>query len=222
MDIKRITIFSGHYGSGKTNVAVNFSMFLKKQFEKVSIYDLDIVNPYFRTVDAQKTLEKSGVDLVVSPFAETNVDMPAMNAKSYKMLEKNSGYSVVDLGGDDRGALAMGRFSQGINEENNFDMLLVVNVYRPETRDIEGILQIKSEIERVSEISFTGILNNSNIGLETTAENVYNSIDTVNELSKITGLPVKFTCVKRGLEIDEKKIPNKILPIDLIEYGRWL
>ncbi|MBE7087738.1 MAG: hypothetical protein E7369_05520 [Clostridiales bacterium] len=222
METKRLTIFSGHYGSGKTNVAVNFSIMLKKSVKNVSIYDLDIVNPYFRTVDALKTLNDNGVELVVSPFAETNVDLPAMNAKSYKMLEKSAGYAVVDLGGDDRGALAMGRFSDKIKEENDYDMLLVVNVYRPETRTVEGILEIMSEIERVSEISFTGIVNNSNIGLETTAENVYNSIDILDELSSVTGLPVKFTCVRRGLDVDEKLLKNKILPIDLIEYGSWL
>ncbi len=219
---KRITIFSGHYGSGKTNVAVNYSIALAKNGVITSIYDLDIVNPYFRTVDAEKTLEKSGVELVVSPFAETNVDIPAMNAKSYKMLDANGGNAVVDLGGDDRGALAMGRFSESINAENNYDMLLVVNAYRPETRNVDGAIEIMREIERVSEIKFTGIVNNSNLGLETTAETVYNSLDMVNGLSKVTGLPIKFTCVKRGLEIDKDKINNEILPLDLIKYGSWL
>ena len=219
---KRLTVFSGHYGSGKTNVAVNYANALAERGEKVSIYDLDIVNPYFRTVDADKMLKEKGVDLIVSPFAETNVDIPAMNASSYKMLDKNFGKAVVDLGGDDRGALAMGRFCDRIKEENDYDMLLVVNVYRPETRDVDGIIQIMREIERVAEISFTGIINNSNLGLETSAQTVYNSIDTVTKLSQKTGLPVKFTCVRKGLKIEPEKIPNEILPIDLIKYGSWL
>ncbi len=222
MFTKRITVFAGHYGSGKTNAAVNYSVALARSGKKVSIYDLDIVNPYFRTVDAGKTLSKEGVELIVSPFAETNVDIPAMNAQSYKMLDAKFGNAVIDLGGDDRGALAMGRFAEGIKKENDYDMLLVVNVYRPETRDIDGVIEIMREIERVSEISFTGIVNNSNLGLETSAQTIYNSIDMVNELSKATGLPVKFTCVKRGLEIDRKIISNEILPIDLIKYGNWL
>ncbi len=219
---KRITIFSGHYGSGKTNVAVNYAVALANAGVKTSIYDLDIVNPYFRTVDAEKTLSKEGVELVVSPFAESNVDIPAMNAASYKMLDVNSGNAVVDLGGDDRGALAMGRFSDGIKAENDYDMLLVLNVYRPETRDAYGVIEIMREIERVSEISFTGIINNSNLGLETSAQTVYNSLDIVDKVSLATGLPVKFTCVRKGLDIVEKKIPNKILPLDLIKYGDWL
>ncbi len=219
---KRITIFSGHYGSGKTNVAVNYSKSLKTKYDRVSIYDLDIVNPYFRTVDAQNDLEKAGVELIVSPFAETNVDLPAMSAKSYLMLDKDSGRAVVDLGGDDRGALAMGRFSGRIKEENDYDMLLVLNVFRPETRTVDGIIEIMREIERVAEISFTGIVNNSNLGVETTAETVYNSIDTVNRLCEKTKLDVAFTAVKSGLEIDEKRIRTKILPIELIKYGNWL
>ena len=219
---KRLTVFSGHYGSGKTNVAVNYATALADLGQKVSIYDLDIVNPYFRTVDAEKTLAKNGVDLIVSPFAESNVDLPSMSAVSYKMLDKNFGKAVIDLGGDDRGALAMGRFCDKIKEENDYDLLLVVNVYRPETRDVDGIIQIMREIERVSELSFTGIVNNSNLGLETSEETVYNSIDTVTKLSQITGLPVKFTCVEKGLKIQPEKIPNEILPIDLIKYGSWL
>ncbi len=219
---KRITVFAGHYGSGKTNVAVNYAVALARQNKNVGIYDLDIVNPYFRTVDAEATLKKEGVELIVSPFAETNVDIPAMNAKSYKMLDAKFGNAVIDLGGDDRGALAMGRFTEGILKENDYDMLLVVNAYRPETRDVDGVLEIKNEIERVAKIPFTGIVNNSNLGLITTAETVYKSIKTVNELSAVTGLPVKFTCVRRGLEIDREKISNEILPLDLIKYGSWL
>lgn len=219
---KRITVFSGHYGSGKTNAAVNYSLSLAKRGKKVCIYDLDIVNPYFRTVDAEKTLSDGNVSLVVSPFAETNVDIPAMTAQSYKMLDPAFGNAVIDLGGDDRGALAMGRFMDKIKAENDYDMLLVVNVYRPETKDADGVVEIMREIERVSEIPFTGIVNNSNLGVETTAETVYGSIKTVNELSRITGLPVKFTCVKRGIDIDRNKISNDILPIDLIKYGSWL
>ena len=91
---KRITVFMGHYGSGKTFISVNYALKLAKMKKPVSIYDLDIVNPYFRTIDAQKTLNDAGVELVVSPFAETNVDLPAMNSKSYKMVDDKSRFSL--------------------------------------------------------------------------------------------------------------------------------
>ena len=100
---KRVNLFMGHYGSGKTTVAVNYAIALARLKNKVSIYDLDIVNPYYRTVDALNMLDAEGVDLVVSPFAETNVDIPAMNSASYKMIDDLSRFAVVDIGGDDRG-----------------------------------------------------------------------------------------------------------------------
>lgn len=219
---KRVTIFMGHYGSGKTFVAVNYATQLAKMGKSVSIYDLDIVNPYFRTVDAQKTLEKAGVELVVSPFAETNVDIPAMNAKSYKMLADKSRYAVADIGGDDRGALALGRFAESIKEENDYDALFVVNKFRPETRSIDGAIAVKEEIERTGKISFTGIVNNANLGLETTIDTILEGYDFVLELSKKIGLPVKFTSIRRDLINKQTEKINEILPIDPIKYGDWL
>lgn len=219
---KRVTLFMGHYGSGKTFVAVNYALALKKLAKNVSIYDLDIVNPYFRTVDAQKTLEDAGVELVVSPFAETNVDIPAMNAKSYKMVDDKSSYAVVDIGGDDRGALALGRFYQQLKEENDYDVLWVVNNLRPETRTIEDAIQIKKEIEYSAKLNFTGIVNNANLGDETTADTIINGFKFCKELSKATNLPIKFTSVRSDLI--EEKLTNisKILPIERIKYGDWL
>lgn len=219
---KRITLLMGHYGSGKTNVAVNYAIYLKEQGEKVAIYDLDIVNPYFRTVDAQNILQEKGVELIVSPFAETNVDLPAMNPASYKMTADKSSFAVVDVGGDDRGALALGRFSDKIKEENNYEALLVVNKYRPETKDFNGVLEIKEEIENACKIKFTGIVNNSNLGEETTADLVIESDKFISEISKKLNLPVIFTAVNEPLVKEvEKKVKN-VLPVSLIKYGNWI
>lgn len=219
---KRVTVFMGHYGSGKTFISVNYAIALAKMYKQVSIYDLDIVNPYFRTIDAQKMLAENGVELVVSPFAESNVDLPALNAKSYKMLDDLTRYAVADIGGDDRGALALGRFYEKLMEENNYDALFVVNNCRPETRDIEGAVQIMKEIEWCGKLKFTGIVNNANLGLETTEKTILRGVEFTNELSKVTGLPVKFTAIRRDLISDELKKINNILPIDPIKYGDWL
>ncbi len=219
---KRITLFMGHYGSGKTNIAVNYAIALKKSGKKVSIYDLDIVNPYFRTVDAEDKLNKAGVELIVSQFAETNVDLPAMNSASYKMLSDKETFAVCDVGGDDRGALALGRFSEGIKQENDYDCLWVVNNLRPETKDVEGAIQIKNEIETTARLKFTGIVNNANLGNETNADVILNGLKFCLELSKRTNLPVKFTAVREDL-IDEKlENLKQILPIEPIKYGDWL
>lgn len=219
---KRVTVFMGHYGSGKTFVSVNYALALKKLGKNVSIYDLDIVNPYYRTVDAEKTLNQAGVELVVSPFAETNVDIPAMSAKSYKMVDDKACFAVADIGGDDRGALALGRFRGKIIEEDNYDALLVVNKYRPETRDLEGVLEIKNEIEIAGKLPFTGIVNNTNLGEETTVDDIIKGLEFCNQISKITGLPVKFSAVREDLIPKAEKIIKDILPIRPIKYGDWL
>ncbi len=218
---KRITVFMGHYGSGKTFISVNYALALAQMNKKVSIYDLDIVNPYFRTIDAKNTLNEKGVELVVSQFAQTNVDIPAMNAKSYQMLDDTSRYAVVDIGGDDRGALALGRFRDGIIKENNYQALFVVNNRRPETRDIKGALEIKAEIEASGGLKFTGIVNNANLGNETTEQTVLSGVEFTNELSKITGLPVVFTAIRKDLINGELLKLKQILPIDPIKYGEW-
>lgn len=222
MTEKRITVFMGHYGSGKTFIAVNYALALARKNKAVSIYDLDIVNPYFRTVDALEMLNKEGVELVVSPFAETNVDIPAMNAASYKMIADKSRFAVLDIGGDDRGALALGRFRDKIKEENDYECLFVINKYRPETRDINGVLEIKEQIERAAGIKFTGLVNNANLGLETTEEDILSGVDFVNEVSKVTNLPVRFTAVRRDLIKGKIEKLNNLLAVDPVEYGNWI
>ena len=221
MDARRVTLFSGHYGSGKTNVALNYAIYLKEKGEDVEIYDMDIVNPYFRTLDGKDMLDKHGIPLVVSDYANTNVDVPAMNSGAYRMIHDKSKLAVVDVGGDDRGALALGRFEKALKEEGNFDMLLVINKYRFETQNAQDTLEIMREIEYACGIPFTGIVNDSNLGKETTAKTVLNSLDFANDVSKLTGLPIKFTCVERGLYDELKNKINNLVPIDVIHYGVW-
>nr|MBO4517935.1 hypothetical protein [Clostridia bacterium] len=219
---KRVALFMGHYGSGKTFTAVNYALALAEKGLSVSIYDLDIVNPYFRTIDASKTLEKAGVELVVSPYAETNVDIPAMNAATYKMVDDKTRRAVLDIGGDERGALALGRFYEKIVEEDNYDCLLVVNPYRPETRDIDGAMRIKSEIEAVSKIKFTGIVNNANLGEETELKHILYGKEFCEKLGKELGIPLKFSSVVKRLIHDAREQIDKVLPVQPIKYGDWL
>ena len=114
MEHKRLTLFAGHYGSGKTNIAVNYAMLLADEGKRVCIADLDIVNPYFRTKDSESELSDKGVTLICSEYANTNVDVPAIPAESYRIVQDKSCYSVIDIGGDDRGAYALGRFADAI------------------------------------------------------------------------------------------------------------
>ena len=222
MTDKRITLFSGHYGSGKTNVAVNLAYLLKNRGDEVAIYDLDIVNPYFRTVDAEKELKKRDIKLVVSPYAETNVDIPAMNSESYRMVEDKTKKAVVDLGGDDRGALALGRFAERIKEENDYDFLLVFNCFRPETKDTEGVREIIREIESVAKLCFTGMVNNCNLGADTDEETFFKGLKIAKEVSKELSLPIIFSAAEKSLcEKVKYKVDTPVLSMELIKYGEW-
>ena len=199
MDNKRITLFAGHYGSGKTNIAVNYALWLKEENEKVVIADLDIVNPYFRSKDSEKHLEERGIHLISSEYANTNVDVPAMPAEAYSILDNKQTVAVIDVGGDDRGALAMGRYAPAILSENNYEMLFVINKYRPLTPDCASTIAVMHEIETASKMKFTGIVNNSNLGDETAEEDVVASINYADEISKASGLPIRMTTVKEDL-----------------------
>lgn len=213
MEYKRLTLFCGHYGSGKTNIAVNVALSLKKTCDKVAIADLDIVNPYFRTKDRQKELQDAGITLICSEFANSNVDFPAMPQELYAITDDRSYTAVLDIGGDERGALALGRLAPMIVEENNYEMLLVINKFRPLTPDAESVMEVMAEIEAACHIPFTGIVNNSNLGDETTADVVLSSVKYADEVSKLTGLPVVMTAVSDTLYGElEGKIPN-LFPI---------
>jgi hypothetical protein len=185
-----LTLFAGHYGSGKTNIAVNYALRLAKEGKKVCIADLDIVNPYFRTKDSERELSAAGIDLVSPRYANSNVDLPALPPESYRLVQDKSVYGIMDIGGDDRGAYALGRFADAIKAENNYRMAFVVNCHRPLTSNVEDTLEIMKEIEAASGIKFNCIVNNSNLGPETTPETVLASLDYVNQLSEKTGLDV--------------------------------
>lgn len=217
--MKRVNLFLGHYGTGKTNIALNFALMIKKD---VIVYDLDIVNPYFRTLDGKDMLSEANIPLIASDYANTNVDCPAMNPECYMMTRELDKFAVVDVGGDDRGAYALGRFRNEILKENNYDMFLIINKYRYETRTPEETKEIMDEIESVAGIKFTAIINNSNLGRETTPKVILDSLEYAKGVEKLTGLKVKYTSVRSDLVKDlEGKIEN-ILPLNLINYGLWV
>ena len=200
--MKRVNIFCGHYGSGKTNIAINYAVYLKKQGLDVSIADIDIVNPYFRTKDSEDELKKKGIEVVSLPFANTNVDLPALPAEVYSLVQNKSKYAVFDVGGDDRGAYALGRYVPSVLEENNYNMFFVANFYRPLTQTAEEALEVIREIESACAIPFTGIINNSNLGEETTAEDILRTAEEAEKLSRLSGLPLEMTTCDESIELD--------------------
>ena len=213
MDHKRLTLFAGHYGSGKTNIAVNYALHLASEGKKVCIADLDIVNPYFRTKDSEKELSAAGIRLVSPQYANSNVDLPALPAESYRLVQDKSTYGIMDIGGDDRGAYALGRFAEAIKAENDYRMAFVVNCFRPLTSSVEDTVEIMREIEAAAGIKFTCIVNNSNLGPETTPETVLSSLGFVRELSRATGLEVWLHTAERSVAEGLRDLP--VLPMVL-------
>lgn len=217
MEHKRLTLFAGHYGSGKTNIAVNYALHLAREGKDVVIADLDIVNPYFRTKDSAKVLEEAGVALISPQYANSNVDLPALPAESYRLVQDKSIYGIVDIGGDDRGAYALGRYVPAIKEENNYRMVFVANASRPLTRTPEEALEVMREIEAACGLRFTDIINNTNLASETTAGTVLDSAPYIEELSRLSGLPVfATTAVAEVAKELEGKLPS-VLSLQLQE-----
>ena len=212
---KRVLLLCGHYGSGKTNIAVNLALQIKREYPSVTLADLDIVNPYFRSKDSAAELEAAGIRLICSSYANTNVDIPALPSDLYALTDDRRMRAVIDVGGDDRGALALGRLSPAILAENDYEMLMVINCYRPLTRDAASTIEVMREIEAAGGIRFTALVNNSNLGVETTAEDVLASVRYAEEVASISGLPVVMTTADAKLQNAlQDKVPN-LFPLEL-------
>lgn len=215
MESKRLTLFAGHYGSGKTNIALNYARALKRSGAVVTVADLDIVNPYFRTKDSAAQLAAEGIGLVVSDYANSNVDFPAMPKEIYALVAERDSRVVMDIGGDDRGALALGRYVPDIREEGDYEMLAVVNAARPLTRTPADAVEVLREIESACGLPFTGIVNNTNLGPQTTAETVLTSLPYADAIAQTMNVPVRFTCAEVPVAADlEGKVAN-LFPIEI-------
>ena len=215
MNAKRITLVAGHYGSGKTNIALNYARMLKRAGSPVTVADLDIVNPYFRTKDSAADLQAEGIDLVVSDFANSNVDFPALPKEIYALVADRETKIVMDIGGDDRGALALGRYVPDIKAEGDYEMLAVVNAARPLTRTPQEAVEVLREIEAACRLPFTGIVNNTNVGAETTVETVLGSIPYADEIAALMGVPVRFTCAIGSIAAELKGKVENLLPLEI-------
>ncbi len=181
--MKRINVFVGHYGSGKTEVAVNFA--IKNKVDVIA--DLDIVNPYFRTNDAKKILIQNGIKVISPYYAGTNVDIPALPPDVYSVFsgQKNA---VLDVGGDDDGAAVLGRFKT-LFPPDETEVYFVVNVFRPETDSVIKIEEMIKNVEAAARLSVTALLNNANLMDETMRYHVKKGEELLKEVSSKTGIP---------------------------------
>lgn len=193
-DCKSVIIFTGNFGSGKTEVAVNFSLELARLGKKASIADLDIVNPYFRSREAVEVLEKNGVKVLTTPSEYFHADLPGVIPEFKGIIQKPNDYSVLDLGGDDLGAKILSYLEDAFSP-NNYDFFMVVNTSRPFTSDLAGLLKMKSEIEQASKLKITALVVNTHLMELTSMETVLHGIEIAEQFATECDLPIKFVAI---------------------------
>ncbi|MCL2165158.1 MAG: hypothetical protein FWH55_12425 [Oscillospiraceae bacterium] len=197
---KRLFVFAGNFGSGKTEISINFALDLVKAGRKTVIADMDIVNPFFRTADAKGMLEQSGVRVITPVYAGTNVDVPALPGEIYSIFQ-NRGYSAVfDVGGDDLGAKAISRYREEFISDSTI-MFFVVNLNRPMTNTAEKIEQTFHEIENSARIKFDAIVSNTNLLADTTDADISRGVELMEKVSVRLGVKTAF-CVRMGHRAD--------------------
>ena len=188
---KRITLYCGNFGSGKTEIALHHAKKLAHEGQKTILVDLDIVNPYFTSSQKKEELEGLGIHVISPIYAGTTVDVPAISAEIYSVFHQKLPV-IFDVGGDPIGATALGRFQKEFQQAGGIDMLFVLNAYRPFTQNAADALQMLREIEQRSCLRANGIINNANLAEETTAELLEEGNRVAAELSKIAEIPVCF------------------------------
>lgn len=207
---KRVILLTGDYGCGKTNLAVNLALLLAEK-GKVSVVDMDTVNPYFRTADFGEMLTKRGINLVFPQYANTNLDIPVLNFDLESVISE-SDFTIIDVGGSDAGAYPVGRYEslfKSLGDE--LEMLYVFNMYRLCERSADEVVRTLREIENACRLKCTALVNNSNLGAETTRDTVAASEKFAEEVSALAGLPIRFTCVTENEKSDETHLPVKRL-----------
>lgn len=223
---KRIRIFIGHYGSGKTEFAVNYAMKLAKETDKkIALADLDVVNPYFRSRQKAKELENEGIEVISSARGNkyANADIPMVSAGVLKLFQTDDLESIIDVGGDAAGARTMGRYRKYLIE-GNYDMFAVINRYRQETSTVEGAIKHIKAIEAVTNAKVTGLINNTHLLRETEIKDVLYGQEIVKEVSRQLNIPIKYTSVLEEVadKLDSKDIEGEIFPIKLYMRDDWM
>ncbi len=212
----KIIVVCGHYGVGKTNFSLNLALSLKG---KTALCDMDVVNPYFRSGDYAKLLKNRGIDVVAPVALGTTVDAPFISPKVKALFCGDYDTVIFDAGGDDAGATALGQFSNDIKNAG-YEMLYVINKYREQTTSPEAPVEILREIETASRLKATALCNNSHLCDETTSDIVRDALPFAEEVSKITGLPIKYTVIREDLVKDFPDVPN-VFPVSRMVLPPW-
>lgn len=220
--LRRLVMFCGVFGSGKTEVAVNFAIGLRQQGRLVTVADLDIVNPYFRSREVREQLAGFGVDVIVPAERLVNADLPIIQPEVRGALERSAGNVVLDLGGDPVGARLMASFA-GLVRPEELDGLFVFNSRRPRTLTAADAARMMAEISSAAQVRLTGIVINSHLVGETTPEVIGEGIALGEELSAIARTPVAFVTVERRLidRFDSARCPHPVMVLERLMLKPW-
>lgn len=219
---KRIRIVIGHYGSGKSEFSINYAVKLGQLGRKVAIADLDIVNMYFRSREKAKEMEDLGVKVIGSQINAPAIEVPSISAEVYAPLQDESYNLVLDVGGDQVGARALGRYVEYF-KEGNYDMFFVLNANRPETQTLEKTLEYMTKIEDVSRAKITGIVNNTHLLKSTTAEDVLRGQQLALEVAERTNIKLRYISVLEEVSPSlPKDLEGEIFPIKLFMRDAWM
>lgn len=218
----RISIFTGHFGSGKTEVAINYSIKLAKQNKKTCIVDLDIVNPYFSVRESREYLEKLGIKVISPTIDITTAELNTVPIDVYSAFNDKSYEVVLDIGGDDIGAIALGQFNRFFKEEY-YDMYFVINTNRPQTKDALSIVEYIKSIEKASRLTVTYLINNTNLSYDTDISDIYNGQNIIKEVAEKLSIPVRYTSIRKDLAQNLKmEVLGEILELDIFMQPIWL
>ena len=219
-----ITVICGHYGCGKTNLALNLALEAAgegnvTQGTAVTLVDLDIVNPYFRSSDYGDILKESGVRLIAPVFAGTTLDTPTLPPEIQSVFAPGAGRVFIDAGGDDAGATALGGLSPGLSRAG-YQLIYVINRYRVLSQTPEECAALLSEIEAASRLKAAGIVNNSHLGVETTMEHVLDALDFAKRTAELTGLPLLYSTVP-DFALDGREPPEGFKAVRRLVKFAW-
>lgn len=222
MDFKRITIFAGNFGSGKTELSINYGLELTAHYSRVALADLDVINPYFRSREKVDFLEEKGIE-VIFPKKLAHADLPIISPMVKKIIQTDSIYGVFDIGGNDDGAIALGSISRQLKNKE-YEMNFVVNTLRPYTDNLKGIIEMKKRIEVSSRLEFDNLIYNTNLGAETDVEHIKSDYPLIKKASDVLELPLKFMAVKKDLLPlpDNFKPGIEIFPVKIYMHLPWV
>jgi hypothetical protein len=216
--MKRITIISGHYGSGKSEISVNLALNNKVDY----IVDLDIINPYFRSRALTDLFEEHGIHLVESTIkGMLNSDMPYVSGEAAVPFVNTDITAIYDLGGTENGGRVLIQFVDRIKDLENIDLLYVVNIFRPETATTKLIIDAIGKLEGEAQLKVTGLINNTNLMHLTTVDEVLEGERVLKEVSKELGLPIKYTVIEETHTFDQK-FEGELIILERLVAKKWL